>query len=108
MAFITKENSMSRKFAAMLVSVVLLGLGTVSPYVAAQTENAASQSTVSAKKAARAQRKAARKAARAKNHKELGALEKNGYQPAADNATYPTGIQQGKAKAETGAPASAP
>jgi hypothetical protein len=45
-------------------------------------------------------KKAQRKAARAKKNAELGALEKNGYNPSGEQNTYPQNIQNAQKKVD--------
>ncbi|MDN7183682.1 DUF4148 domain-containing protein [Caballeronia sp. SEWSISQ10-4 2] len=54
---------------------------------------------LTSEQAQKAQRKAERKAARAKNSAELGQLEKNGYNPAADRNDYPDNLRKAQDKA---------
>jgi hypothetical protein len=83
---------------ATVVSTMLATVGTpVATAQTAATDAATAASTP--KQIQKAQRKAARKAARAKNNAELSTLEKNGYQPAGDQANYPQNIQAAEAKA---------
>jgi hypothetical protein len=51
------------------------------------------------KQDAKAQRKADRKAARVRKNAELGALEKNGYNPVSSQANYPENLQDAEKKA---------
>jgi hypothetical protein len=94
-------------FAAALAAFFTCAMGPVLAQSAASGPDAMAQSASAAqpmtkaeqKKQAKAQRKADRKAARAKNTAELKTLEKNGYQPGADDPNYPQNIQNAEKKA---------
>ncbi|MFM0227653.1 hypothetical protein [Paraburkholderia dipogonis] len=94
-----KKNCLVTIMAAALVTMA----ASVVPAFAQDTGAASGATTKAARKA---QRKADRKAAHAKNKAELQTLEKNGYQPNQEGATYPSKLEDAQKKAGVGQAAS--
>lgn len=96
--------SNSKKYAvASLLLAAGLGFGIASPAFSqtstAETTAATSTDTGSSKAATKAERKADRKARRAHKNAELSKLEKNGYNPSANDPNYPNNLQKAEKKA---------
>ena len=85
------------KLASKFTTLAMAALLSAPAIVSAQTASDATSTSVN-KQTAKVQRKAERKAHRAKTNAELGALEKNGYQPGGDQTNYPQNLQNAQAK----------
>jgi hypothetical protein len=96
-----------KKHCLVTIMAAALVMASVVPAFAQDTGAASGAASGATTKAARkAQRKADRKAAHAKNRAELQTLEKNGYQPNQEGATYPSKLQDAEKKAGAGQAAS--
>jgi hypothetical protein len=97
---ISDMKSVTIKRIMLGVSVVAMMAGSIS-LASAQDNSAATAAASDAThaKPTKAERKAAKKEARAKKNAELKKLEDAGYQPAANEPSYPTKLQQAEKKA---------
>ena len=92
-----------KHIAAALVFAASLGCGIASPAfsqtAATMATTDATTDTGSTKAEMHAQRKADGKMRRAKKNAELSKLEKNGYNPSANDPNYPNNLQAAEKKA---------
>ncbi|MGI4858178.1 MAG: DUF4148 domain-containing protein [Janthinobacterium lividum] len=95
--------SSKKHVVASLVLAVGLGCGIAGPAFSQTTTSTATPAATTdaspTKAEARAQRKADGKARRAKKNAELSKLEKNGYNPSANDENYPNNLQAAEKKA---------
>jgi Ni/Co efflux regulator RcnB len=88
-------------FVSITVAATVAASFVCAPVAMAQTAADTAASTPSQIK------KAQRKQAHAKKNAELSQLEKNGYKPNSDDATYPTDIQNAERKTHPAQPGAA-
>lgn len=96
-------SSSKKHIVASLIFAASLGCGIASPAFSQTTAttvtpNATTDASPS-KAETRAERKADGKARRAKKNAELSKLEKNGYNPSANDVNYPNNLQAAEKKA---------
>jgi hypothetical protein len=93
------------RFVAVAAALLITAVGMIPPVAMAQNAETAASTPKQIKKF---QRKEARKANRARKDAEIGPLEKNGYNPSANQPDYPQNIQNAEKKAAAAKASSTP
>lgn len=91
-------SQINRRIFSSTIVATVISVALASP-VFAQTTAAPDSGSTMTKAEKRAANKQTRKANRAVKNAELSKLEKNGYSPGMDDATYPAQLQAAEAKA---------